>query len=194
MGDTMFQVKYSAGAAADDRAESEHLEQEIAAYRAALNAARRQQADPSQLTVLERDLALLLVASFSFTGDAAILDEAIELLNRAREVTGISERILRSGQADPLGSLAHALFLRYEATGAQADLDESIRLSMEDISLLCRSYGAEHPIALRAMGRLGVQLGQSGKPGAAVDWLRRAVDGLTMAFGPDHPETPSFPP
>jgi tetratricopeptide (TPR) repeat protein len=189
VGDTMFQAKYTAGAAADDRAESQHLEQEIAAYRAALNAARRQQADPSQLTMLERDLALLLVASFSFTGDVAILDEAIELLNRAREVPGISECILRSGQADPLGSLAHALFLRYEATGAQADLDESIRLSMEDISLLCRSYGPEHPLALRAMGRLGVQLGQSGKPEAAVDWLRRAVDGLTMAFGPDHPET-----
>ncbi|KAL5326329.1 hypothetical protein ACEPPN_007467 [Leptodophora sp. 'Broadleaf-Isolate-01'] len=73
------------------------------------------------------------------------------------------------------------------ALGRQGKHDEAEAIHQQELGLIERVLGPEHPETLTSVGNLAVVLDRQGKYDAAEKMYRRALEQYSTVLGPEHP-------
>ncbi|MFJ2266632.1 CHAT domain-containing protein [Streptomyces sp. NPDC087849] len=142
--------------------------------------------DPEKPKVLN-DLGLSLYGRFQITGDAAVLDEAVEKVRAAVRATS-ADAPRRAGR---LANLAVLLRARHELTGGMTDLDAAVGAAQEAVD----ATPGRDPALVRHLSLLSdirhlrqTRTQDLGDLGLHIDAARAAA----RAAAPDDPERPRY--
>ncbi|MFJ7325102.1 CHAT domain-containing protein [Streptomyces cyaneofuscatus] len=142
--------------------------------------------DPEEPKVLN-DLGLSLFDRFRITGDAAVLDEAVEKVRAAVRTTPVDAPRL----AGRLVNLASLLQTRYELTGAMTDLDAADDAAREAVAVT-PEQDTERAGRLSLLA--GIQYLRCALTQEPDDYDRsvNAASATVRAAAPDDPELPRY--
>ncbi|KAK2750080.1 hypothetical protein FQN57_004572 [Myotisia sp. PD_48] len=129
--------------------------------------------DHPDIAVYLVDLGMLLDRLYNLTGEIKYLDEAIQMVQRAIEISPDHPDLM-----DSLGCLEIMLGRRYQRLGTMGDLEEAVNVSYHALHI---SSPSDNPDFAALQNKLGVNLGRLYDRTQDMDYLEDAIEAFRQA-------------